>query len=124
MNNPQIHRFATGRAYRLYTSPSSHLYRSGTMVVRKEIKPRDQWGNRIILADFHLDKSSEDDFAGGAYFGARCFVEEGTIPFGGTFANMGRKVEIAAMQGIYPYFAKAYAIDECETIPADRTAAA
>ncbi|MBO6031718.1 MAG: hypothetical protein J6Q22_09615 [Prevotella sp.] len=82
------------------------------MTVRSEIKPTDQWGDRIILADFTLiypDGRTEDRKA------ARCFVEEGYATFKDAYGERQIPVEIAALQGIYPNFAKAYAMDEVPT---------
>ena len=107
--NPFIIRFRTGAAYRLHTSPTFSKMLGGFMVVRSEIKPTDQWGNRIFLADFELcypDGHWESRRA------ARCFVEEGVSTFKNSYGERTIPVEIANLQGIYPYFAKAYAIDE------------
>ena len=107
--NPFIMRFRIGAAYRLRTSPEFPRLLDGTMSVRSEIKPTDQWGNRVILADFRLhfpDDHWETRLA------ARCFVEEGYSTFKDSYCERQIPVEIAALQGIYPFFAKAYALDE------------
>ena len=86
------------------------------MTVRSEIKPTDQWGNRIILADFML---TYPDGRIGTKLSARCFVEEGYATLKDSYGERQIPVEIAALQGIYPNFAKAYAVDE---IPAKKVA--
>lgn len=108
-NNPLIMRFRNGATYQLRSSPDFPRLLGGTMTVRSEIKPTDQWGNRIILADFTLfypDGRTENRYA------SRCFVEEGYSTFKDSYGERQIPVEIAALQGIYPHFAKAYAIDE------------
>ena len=108
-NNQFIMRFRNGATYRLRSSPDFPRLLGGSMTVRSEIKPTDQWGNRIILADFRLlfpDGHWENRLA------ARCFVEEGYASFKDAYGERQLPVEIAALQGIYPHFAKAYAIDE------------
>ena len=107
--DPNIMRFRIGAAYRLRTSPEFPRLLDGTMSVRSEIKPTDQCGNRVILADFRLhfpDDHWETRLA------ARCFVEEGYSTFKDSYCERQIPVEIAALQGIYPFFAKAYALDE------------
>lgn len=107
--DPNIMRFRIGAAYRLRTSTEFPRLLDGTMSVRSEIKPTDQWGNRVILADFRLhfpDDHWETRLA------ARCFVEEGYSTFKDSYCERQISVEIAALQGIYPFFAKAYALDE------------
>lgn len=107
--DPNIMRFRIGAAYRLRTSTDFPRLLDGTMTVRSEIKPTDQWGNRVILADFSLrfpDGRLETRLA------ARCFVEEGYSAFKDSYGERQIHVEIAALQGIYPFFAKAYALDE------------
>jgi hypothetical protein len=81
----------------------------GTMTIRSEIKPTDQWGNRIVLADCML---RYPDGRIGTKLAARCFVEEGYSTFKDAYGERQIQVEIATLQGIYPNFAKAYAIDE------------
>lgn len=107
--NNIVTRFRTGAAYRLRTSSDFPKMLGGSMLVRSEIKPTDQWGNRIFLADFELcypDGRWETRRA------ARCFVEEGVSTFKDSYGEHTVPVEIANLQGVYPYFAKAYAIDE------------
>ena len=107
--NPYIMRFRIGATYRLRSSPDFPRSLGGTMTVRSEIKPTDQWGNRIILADFSLiypDGRMETRHS------ARCFVEEGYASFKDAYVERQIPVEIAALQGIYPNFAKAHAVDE------------
>ena len=107
--NPFIMRFRNGATYRLRSSPDFPRLLGGTMTVRSEIKPTDQWGNRIILADFMLHYP---DGRIGTKLAARCFVEEGYDTFKDAYGERQIPVEIAALQGIYPNFAKAYAMDE------------
>lgn len=114
--NPFIMRFRNGATYRLRSSPDFPRLLGGTMTVRSEIKPTDQWGNRIILADFML---TYPDGRIGTKLSARCFVEEGYATFTDSYGERKIPVEIAALQGIYPNFAKAYAIDE---VAADKVA--
>lgn len=107
--DPFIMRFRNGATYRLRSSPDFPRMLGGTMTPRSVIKPTDQWGNRIILADFALtypDGHTENRLA------ARCFVEEGYASFKDAYGERQIPVEIAALQGIYPNFAKAYAVDE------------
>lgn len=107
--NPFIMRFRNGATYRLRSSPDFPKMLGGTMTVRSEIKPTDQWGNRIFLADFELcypDGHWESRRA------ARCFVEEGYATFTDSYGERKIPVEIANLQGMYPYYGKAYAIDE------------
>lgn len=107
--NPFIMRFRIGATYRFRTSPDFPRLLDGTMTVRSEIKPTDQWGNRVVLADVRLR------FPDGRWetrLSARCFVEEGYSTFKDSYCERQIPMEIAALQGIYPFFAKAYAIDE------------
>ena len=108
-SNPFLIRFRKGTTYSLRSSPDFPRLLGGTMTVRSEIKPTDQWGNRIILADFMLHYP---DGRIGTKLAARCFVEEGYATFKDAYGERQIPVEIAALQGIYPNFAKAYAIDE------------
>ena len=106
--NPFIMRFRNGATYRLRSSPDFPRLLGGTMTVRSEIKPTDRWGNRIILADFRLvypDGHTENRMA------ARCFVEEGCASVVDSYGERVVDTEIAQLQGIYPNYAKAYAID-------------
>ena len=109
-----IKRFEIGHTYRLRTSPELPRTLGGTMTVTAELKPTDNWGNRILLADFYLTDSNGSPVKNGTRLGARAFVEEGyskiTDSHSGGMATTPS--EIAALQGCYPYFAKAYAIDE------------
>lgn len=108
-SNPFIMRFRFGASYRLRTSSDFPRLLDGTMTVRSEIKPTDQWGNRVILADFRL-RFPDDHWE--TRLAARCFVEEGYSTFKDSYGERQIHVEIAALQGIYPFFAKAYALDE------------
>jgi hypothetical protein len=84
------------------------------MKVISELKPIDQWGNRIILADFEFDPPMDRDGSIiTAMKGARAFVEEGISELADSFGVRKIPVEIAALQGIYPLYGKAYALDEC-----------
>lgn len=107
--NPFIIRFRKGSTYRLRSSPEFPRLLGGQMTVRSEIKPTDQWGNRIILADFTL---SFPDGHTETRQSARCFVEEGYSTLKDAYGERTIPVEVSALQGIYPNFAKAYAIDE------------
>ena len=111
---PLITRFKVGGTYRLHSSPDFPRMLNGTMTVRSQIKPTDSWGNRILLADFTL---VYPDGRVGTKLSARCFVEEGYAPLKDSYGERQIPVEIAALQGIYPNFAKAYAVDE---IPAPK----
>ena len=114
MANPLTHRFRIGGIYRLRTSKVHPKYVGGTMRVISELKPTDQWGNRIILADFNFDPPMERNGSTvTAMKGARAFVEEGYSEFTDSFGTRKIPVEIAALQGIYPLYGKAYALDEC-----------
>ena len=107
-NNTFITRFQVGRTYRLHTSQDFPKLLGGLMTVRSVIKPTDRWGNRIILADFRLvypDGQTENRMA------ARCFVEEGNASVVDSYGERVVDTEIAQLQGIYPNYAKAYAID-------------
>ena len=108
-SNPLTLRFRIGATYRLHSSPDFPSLLNGSMVVRSELKPTDQWGNRIILADFSLtfpDGHTENRPA------ARCFVEEGYTAYKDSYGERQLPTEIANLQGIYPLYAKAYAVDE------------
>lgn len=107
-SNPYIVRFTVGKSYRLRTSPDLPNSRSGFITIRAELYPRDQWGNRILLADAHLDGLSPND-APTNLLGARCFVEEGFAEERDAYGVRTIPVEIATLQGVYPHFAKSYA---------------
>ena len=114
MANPFTHRFKVGGIYRLRTSPEHPKYIGGTMKVLSELKPTDQWGNRIILADFTFNPPMERNGSiVTAMKGARAFVEEGYTEMADSFGSRKIPVEIAAIQGIYPLYGKTYALDEC-----------
>ena len=116
MGNTLTHRFRIGGTYRLRTTPDHPRYLGGTMKVVAELKPRDRWGNRIILADFRFNPPFVRDGATiTAMNGARAFVEEGVSEFTDSFGVRKLPVEIASLQGVYPNYGKAYAIDECAT---------
>lgn len=83
---------------------------SGRMTVRAELMPSNQWGNRILLCDVVLD--SPPPSVAAHHLGARCFVEEGYSTVEDSRGRRTVETEIAALQGIYPYFAKAYATEE------------
>ena len=108
MANPYTLRFQVGKSYRLHTSPDFNRLRGGCLTVIAELSPRDQWGNRILLVDAHLDHTKVD---GGTtdLLGCRCFVEEGYAESVGVYGSRTIPVEIATLQGTYPSFAKAYA---------------
>lgn len=106
-------RFKVGHSYTLRTSPDFPRLLGGTMTVTAELKPTDNWGNRIILADLYLTDSNGTPLPDGTRLGCRAFVEEGVMSFSDSLGNRTIPVEIAALQGCYPNFAKAYAIDEC-----------
>ena len=107
MNNYAV-RFVVGKTYKLAANPSLPQSLTGTMTIRAEITPLDRWGQRVVLADFSIDS---DPFKG-EHIAKRTFIEEGYAD-GGT-EHGGRLIpcEIASLSGIYPYFAKAYALDE------------
>ena len=112
--NTLTHRFRIGGTYRLRTSPEHPKYLGGTMKILSEIKPTDQWGNRIILADFNFDPPMErDGNIVAAMKGARAFVEEGYTEFMDSFGVRKIPVEIATLQGVWPLYGKAYSLDEC-----------
>lgn len=129
MANPYIVRFQVGKTYRLHTSPDFDRLRGGTLVVKAELKPSDRWGNRILLVDAFLDPKTDGTGnpvripIGSAYFetelhlGSRCFVEEGYATRTDSFGSRTIPAEVATLQGIYPDFAKAYAIDEVVRMP-------
>lgn len=107
--NPYTIRFVVGKTYNLAKMPSLPQSLVGTMTVRAEITPLDRWGNRVILADFNILTVCP---LKGEHIAKRTFVEEGYAE--GGMENGGRLIpcEIANLSDIYPYFAKAYAIDE------------
>ena len=88
--NPFIMRFRNGATYKLRSSPDFPRLLGGTMTVRSEIKPTDQWGNRIILADFMLHYP---DGRIGTKLAARCFVEEGYATFKDAYGERQIPVE-------------------------------
>lgn len=114
MGNTLTHRFRIGGTYRLRTAKDHPKYIGGTMKVLAELKPTDQWGNRIILADFSFSPPIERDGATiTAMKGARAFIEEGYTELADSFGSRKIPVEIASLQGVYPLYGKSYAIDEC-----------
>lgn len=114
--NPFIQRFAVGRTYAIPSSPDNAMGLAGRMTVRAELMPVNQWGNRILLCDVTLDNPPPEVVA--RHLGARCFVEEGYAAVEDSYGKRTVETEIAALQGIYPYFAKAYATEEAkETMP-------
>ena len=110
MNNYAV-RFVVGKTYRLTASPSLPQSLSGTMTVRAEITPLDRWGQRIVLADFDIGSGPLK----GRHLAKRAFVEEGFADGGREHGGRLVPCEIANLSGIYPYFAKAYALDEIQT---------
>ena len=116
---PVITRFRQGHTYRLKTDKDFPRMIGGMLTVRNEIKPVDTWGNRILLADVLLtypDGHTENRIA------ARVFVEEGVSSFVDSYGEHTTPTEIAAVQGLYPLFAKSYAIDELPATAAQSTA--
>ena len=122
MPDPNTVRFAVGKSYRFHTSPDFGRLRSGTMTVKAELKPTDQWGNRILLVDAFLDPKGGGEGFVEQYLGARCFVEEGYATRTDSFGSRTIPAEVATLQGIYPDFAKAYALDEVGATEATRAA--
>ena len=110
--NPFITRFTTGRTYRLHTSPALKNFRGGTIYVMAELHYRDLWGNRVLLVDAHLDPVG--DYPATNILGARCFVEEGYAEIVGAYGARTVPVEVATVQGVYPFTAKAYANAEVQ----------
>jgi hypothetical protein len=100
--DPHTIRFTVGKTYRLYTSPELPQFLGGNFTVIAELSPSNQWGNRILLVDAHLDNSTD-------LLGCRCFVEEGFSESVGVYGSRTIPVEIATLQGTYPSFAKAHA---------------
>lgn len=107
--NPFMTRFIVGKTYKLRTSASLPKMLAGTMTVKAEIRPSDVWGNRVLLCDVTLDNPPNG--MPSVFHSGRCFVEEGYTEIENSYGSRTVAVEIAALQGIYPYFAKAYAID-------------
>lgn len=107
-SNPFITRFTVGKTYRLHTSPTLSGYRSGTVTIRAELTPLNQWGSRMMLVDAVLNPV---DGKGGkeTRLGTRCYVEEGFAELKDSYGTRTIPVEIATLQGIYPDKAKAYA---------------
>lgn len=110
-SSPFVQTFSVGRTYRLHSFSPSML--GGTMKVRTELRPADVWGNRILLADFWLDKEKTPRL------GQRVFVETGYAEVKDSYGSRLVETEIASLQGIYPLMAKAYAVDE---LPVERVA--
>lgn len=129
MANPYTVRFQVGKTYQLHTSPDFDRLRGGTLVVKAELKPADQWGNRILLVDAFLAPKTDGTgnpvqipvgsgfFETELHLGSRCFVEEEYVMRSDSFGFCAIPSEVATLQGIYPDFAKAYAIDEVEQMP-------
>lgn len=106
--NPLTVRFKVGTSYLLRSSPDIPQMLGGFLTVRSEIKPTDLWGNRIVLADCSLlypDGHTETRLS------ARCFIEEGFAIVRDSYGERTVPAEIANVQGVYPNFAKAYAVD-------------
>ena len=119
MTDPQIVRFNVGKTYKLSAFPRFGRVRGGYIIVRADLKPTDQWGNRVLLADACVRMEG-----GGAnsslthLLGCRCFVEEGYATVADAYGSRTVPTEIAVLQGLYPDFAKAYAaVDEVAAIP-------
>ena len=123
MANPYTVRFQVGKSYALHTSPDFNRLRGGQLVVKAELKPIDQWGNRILLVDAYLDPKGGKEGAEEVYLGSRCFVEEGYAHLTDSYGSRTTPTEIATLQGIYPDFAKAYAVDELAVSAPNQTAA-
>ena len=117
MANPFTVRFQVGKSYALHTSPDFDRLRSGRLVVKAELKPTDQWGNRILLVDAYLCPKEGGKDATELHLGSRCFVEEGYATRTDSYGSRTIPAEVATLQGIYPDFAKAYAIDELASLP-------
>ncbi len=110
--DPCTIRFAVGKTYRLHASPDYLGYRNGTIIVMSELAPRDQWGDRVLLVDAFLEPK---DRLGGKVerrLCVRCFVEEGYAVRTDEYGSRTIPTEVATLQGIYPDYAKAYALDE------------
>lgn len=108
MPKPDTIRFAVGKTYRLHTSPTLSGYRSGTITIRVELTPLNQWGSRMMLVDAVL-KPVDGKVGKETHLGIRCYVEEGFAELKDSYGIRTIPVEIATLQGIYPNKAKAYA---------------
>lgn len=115
MSSPFTIRFQVGKTYRLHTSQDFDRLRGGTIVVKAELKPKDLWGNRILLVDAYLNprKGGEKE----ERLGSRCYVEEGYASIKDSYGYRTVNAEVATLQGVYPDFAKAYAVDEVAAMP-------
>ena len=118
MDNSCTIRFKTGRTYAFRSSPDLPRFRGGEFTVLSELKPTDQWGNRILLVDVRLLPADGSNGTAEIRNGARCFVEEGFATFVDSFGSRTVPTEIATLQGIYPDYAKGYAIDGIAARPA------
>ena len=110
MSSPFTIRFQVGKTYRLHTSQDFDRLRGGTIVVKAELKPKDLWGNRILLVDAYLDAREGGERE--ERLGSRCYVEEGYASIKDAYGYRTVNAEVATLQGVYPDFAKAYAVDE------------
>lgn len=91
-------RFEVGKTYRLTKWGEGDF--SGTVLVKREVRPADRHGTRVLVCDFRTDH--------GDFLGARGFVEP-AYAIGSD--RPGRKSELMVIMGKQPR-ARAYAIDE------------
>lgn len=110
-SNPPVTRFQIGQSYRLATSKGFPRLLGGTLRILSEIKPADTWGSRILLADIALDTAHAPEIRNRDYHAARLYVEEGYATLTDSHGEHAIPAEVATVQGVYPYFAKAYAVD-------------
>lgn len=95
-------RFEVGKTYNL-TKWSDNDF-GGTVVVKREIKPADHHGTRILVCDFHTDH--------GDFLGARGYVEPAFALGKEYLKRDGKKSEFMVITGVQPFRAKAYAVNE------------
>lgn len=108
--DPYIVRFTVGCTYRLHTSRTLPSLCGGTLEVKAELKPRDQWGNRVLLADVRL--APKEGGKARELLGVRCFVEEGVSTRRNAYGPVSIPVEVATVPGLDPDRAKSYANEE------------
>lgn len=95
-------RFEVGKTYSL-TKWSNNDF-GGTVVVKREMKPSDIHGTRILICDFLTDH--------GNFLGARGFVEPAYALGKAYLKRDGKKCEFMVLTGTQPFRAKAYAVNE------------
>lgn len=102
MDTKPAFRFEEGKTYRLTKWNKGDF--EGTVVIRRELRPADRFGNRILVCDFMTDH--------GIYLGATVYAEPAFVSGNGPLKRAGRQSEFLRLTGVSPFSAKAYALNE------------